>query len=138
MHRMRIFQYYLPVFFWCWGRVKEQKASGNTAPLVIGIQAVQGCGKTTLVDELRSLFAHVGLKAASVSIDDFYLPFQKQQELIKVSAAPRSLVILHCQHSNSASCEWRLVKPNEIFHLNIDPFSSPVQKTKWNASVASR
>jgi len=81
---MRIFQYYLPVFFWCWGRVKEHKAGGNKAPLVVGIQAVQGCGKTTLVEELRSLFTRIGLKAASVSIDDFYLPFQKQQELIKV------------------------------------------------------
>jgi D-glycerate 3-kinase len=81
---MRIFQYYLPVFFWCWGRVKEHKAAGSKAPLVIGIQAVQGCGKTTLVDELESLFSRMGLKAATVSIDDFYLPFQEQQDLIKV------------------------------------------------------
>jgi D-glycerate 3-kinase len=83
---MRIFQYYLPVFFWCWGQVKDHQAGGQQAPLVIGIQAVQGCGKTTLVAELQSLFAHVGLKAASVSVDDFYLPFRQQQELIQVSS----------------------------------------------------
>ena len=95
---MRIFQYYLPVFFCCWERVKQHKAGGSSAPLVIGIQAVQGCGKTTLVAELQSLFAKVGLKAASVSIDDFYLPFQRQQELIKVNSS----VWVDCPHVATA------------------------------------
>lgn len=48
------------------------------------MQAVQGCGKTTLVEQLQALFEHVGLTAASVSIDDFYLPYEGQQQLIKV------------------------------------------------------
>lgn len=80
---MRIYQYYLPVFFWCWEKVKAHKAAGNQKPLVIGMQAVQGCGKTTLVEELQNLCKHVGLRAASVSIDDFYLTFDEQQKLIK-------------------------------------------------------
>lgn len=53
---------------------------------VLQIQAVQGCGKTTLVTELQNLFAEVGLNAASVSIDDFYLTFADQQALIKASS----------------------------------------------------
>lgn len=81
---MRIFQYYLPVFFWCWNQVKAHKAAGNSRPLVIGMQAVQGCGKTTLVEQLQELFTHIGLQAASVSIDDFYLPYAGQQQLIQV------------------------------------------------------
>lgn len=93
--RMRIFQYYLPVFFWCWRQVQEHQQAGAGRPLVIGMQAVQGCGKTTLVSELQLLFAKVGLTAASVSIDDFYLTFNDQQALIKVgshakSASPQS------------------------------------------------
>lgn len=84
MCRMRVFQYYIPVFFWCWKQVKVHQESGNKQPLIIGMQAVQGCGKTTLVEQLQNLFTHVGLKAASVSIDDFYLPYQGQQQLIKV------------------------------------------------------
>lgn len=82
---MRIFQYYLPVFFWCWDQVKAQKQSGNKKPVVIGMQAVQGCGKTTLVEQLQELFTHVGLQAASISIDDFYLTHAGQQQLIRVS-----------------------------------------------------
>lgn len=81
---MRIFQYYLPVFFWCWDQVKAQKSSGNKKPVVIGMQAVQGCGKTTLVEQLQELFTHIGLQAASISIDDFYLTHAGQQQLIKV------------------------------------------------------
>ena len=57
------------------------------------MQAVQGCGKTTLVEQLQELFTHVGLQAASISIDDFYLPYEGQQELIKVSALPYRLEI---------------------------------------------
>ena len=86
--RMRIFQYYLPVFFWCWNQVKTHQSSGAKRPLVIGMQAVQGCGKTTLVEQLQNLFTHVGLTAASISIDDFYLPYRSQQQLIKVPYLP--------------------------------------------------
>ena len=42
---------------------------------------LQGCGKTTLVELLEALFAHNGIRAASVSIDDFYLTFADQQAL---------------------------------------------------------
>ena len=80
---MRIFQYYLPVFYWCWRQVKAHQDAGSKRPLVIGMQAVQGCGKTTLVEQLEKLLAHVGLKAASISIDDFYLPYEGQQRLIQ-------------------------------------------------------
>ena len=82
---MRIFQYYLPVFFWCWNQVKAHKAAGKQRPLVIGMQAVQGCGKTTLVEQLQELFTHIDLQAASISVDDFYLPYEGQQQLIQVS-----------------------------------------------------
>ena len=86
--RSRVFQYYLPVFFWVRAQLEDKKAreiagSGapSSEPLVVGIQAPQGCGKTTLVAELETLLASVGLRAASVSVDDFYLTFAGQQRL---------------------------------------------------------
>jgi D-glycerate 3-kinase len=50
----------------------------------LGISAPQGCGKTTLVFEIEKLCASFGVRAASVSIDDFYLSHDAQQ---KISAA---------------------------------------------------
>jgi D-glycerate 3-kinase len=44
--------------------------------LQMGISAPQGCGKTTLVEQLQELFAATGRCAASVSIDDFYLTYK--------------------------------------------------------------
>ena len=48
------------------------------------MQAPQGCGKTTLVEELQHLLVLAGYRVASVSIDDFYLTFEDQQDLAKV------------------------------------------------------
>ena len=53
--------------------MEARKKEGGTGPLVLGINAPQGCGKTTLVSELEALAGATGLAAASVSIDDFYL-----------------------------------------------------------------
>lgn len=41
--------------------------------LQLGISAPQGCGKSTLVEQLEQLFTWLGVTAASVSVDDFYL-----------------------------------------------------------------
>ena len=49
--------------------------------MVIGIQAPQGAGKTTLVRHLIARMADLGLHAAGVSIDDFYLPRADQLRL---------------------------------------------------------
>jgi hypothetical protein len=49
--------------------------------LQVGISAPQGCGKTTLVEQLQQLLSANGLAAASVSIDDFYLTYQVEQML---------------------------------------------------------
>ncbi|KAK9815067.1 hypothetical protein WJX73_006615 [Symbiochloris irregularis] len=94
VQKLRIFRYYLPVFFWCQAQLEEHRHSGGSGePLVIGMQAPQGCGKTTLVEQLEFLFEHTGSKAASVSIDDFYLTFEDQQALAK-SQPGNSLVEL--------------------------------------------
>lgn len=76
--KIRIYQYYLPVAIW----IKEQLDSRNgDQPLVIGISAPQGCGKSTIVNSMEFLFNRMGEKVASVSIDDFYLERSEQEKL---------------------------------------------------------
>lgn len=86
VQRLRIFRYYLPVFFWCRRQLEEHKRAAGAdappaAPLVIGISAPQGSGKSTLVEQLELLFQHTGSTAVGVSIDDFYLTFADQQRV---------------------------------------------------------
>jgi len=53
--------------------VFAQVAAARTRPLVVGLQAPQGAGKTTLVTHLLRRLSERGLRGAGVSIDDFYL-----------------------------------------------------------------
>jgi D-glycerate 3-kinase len=55
-----------------------QLASRPARPLVVGLQAPQGAGKTTLVAKMLTLLPAHGLRGAAVSIDDFYLTREAQ------------------------------------------------------------
>lgn len=83
--KIRVYHYYIPVFMWCKQQLANHQAQfkeGEEVPaLVIGITAPQGCGKSTLVYSLDYLFNSIGSQAASVSIDDFYLTGQDQENL---------------------------------------------------------
>lgn len=57
----------------------------------MGINAPQGAGKTTLVNSFRDLFRRDGLSSVVLSIDDFYLTFQAQQELARQHPGNRLL-----------------------------------------------
>jgi D-glycerate 3-kinase len=55
------------------------KADGK--PFIIGLNGVQGVGKTTLVRALASTLREKGVKTLVVSIDDFYLKHEDQVAL---------------------------------------------------------
>ncbi|MGB0680045.1 MAG: glycerate kinase [Polyangiales bacterium] len=57
----------------------EWRAAGR--PWVLGLLGPQGSGKSTLADALVHLLAARGRRAATVSIDDFYLPLAERQVL---------------------------------------------------------
>ncbi|KAK1767983.1 putative d-glycerate 3-kinase [Phialemonium atrogriseum] len=63
-------------------RLKLHRASNSTKPFIIGLNGVQGVGKTTLVKALaETLEDREGLKTLVVSIDDFYLRHADQLAL---------------------------------------------------------
>lgn len=70
----RIHQLYLPVLFFCLAWLRRRAAR----PLMVGLQAPQGSGKTTLVSHLLALLPGLGLSGTGVSIDDFYLTRAEQ------------------------------------------------------------
>ncbi len=61
--------------------VFAQLARRPARPLVIGLQAPQGAGKTTLVTHLLRRLPEHGWRGAGVSIDDFYLTRAEQVAL---------------------------------------------------------
>jgi D-glycerate 3-kinase len=64
------------------GLAAHQKRAAR--PLLIGINGCQGSGKTTLVDYLGQVLAHVyGLRSASLSLDDCYLTHAERQALAR-------------------------------------------------------
>jgi len=85
----RIHHLYLPVLFFALARLH----AASSRPLVVGIQAPQGSGKTTLTRHLLSCLPLAGLRGTSVSIDDFYLTRAEQQEL--AAAHPRNPYLEH-------------------------------------------
>ncbi|XXG56040.1 hypothetical protein AAC387_Pa03g3562 [Persea americana] len=83
--KARFYHYYIPVFLWCEDQILNHRSKfrdgDEITPLVIGVSAPQGSGKTTLVFALDYLFRVTGRKSATLSIDDFYLTARDQAKL---------------------------------------------------------
>ncbi|KAI1430355.1 putative Uridine/cytidine kinase [Xylaria sp. FL1777] len=63
-------------------RLQSHLKSGSTRPFIIGLNGVQGAGKTTLVSRLaEALRKDAGLETLVCSIDDFYLSHEDQVAL---------------------------------------------------------
>lgn len=73
----RVHHWYMPVLSYAVATARQ----AAKRPVLIGIQAPQGAGKTTLVTHLLDAFPLAGLRAAAVSIDDFYLTRSEQVAL---------------------------------------------------------
>mmetsp|Transcript_56741 Transcript_56741/g.132652 ORF Transcript_56741/g.132652 Transcript_56741/m.132652 type:complete len:400 (+) Transcript_56741:64-1263(+) len=87
----RIYHFYLPLYYWMRHQIEEIRVARDVrgeAPRAIcfGLSAPQGCGKTTAVALLEELFRADGLSCQSVSIDDFYLPANRQEAISEAYA----------------------------------------------------
>jgi D-glycerate 3-kinase len=58
-------------------------AAGRAAPLIVGLTGGQGSGKSTLAAQAPAALAARGLRAAVLSLDDFYLTKAERQRLAR-------------------------------------------------------
>ena len=86
----RVYQVYLPVFYWVKEMRRLTRARGGAS--LIGMQCLQGGGKTTLCDGLELLARSEGLNCVVASIDDFY---KTHAELLALAQAYPSDPLLH-------------------------------------------
>ncbi len=78
-----------PVHAFCFAQI----AAAKRHPLVIGLQAPQGAGKTTLVNAFLQALPGKGLRGAGVSVDDFYLT--RGDQLALAAAHPGNPYLEH-------------------------------------------
>ncbi len=75
------------------GWVSAALAGRSARPLVVGLNAPQGAGKTTLATQLVAELAASGRSAVSVSVDDFYLT--REEQLALAHANPTEPLLEH-------------------------------------------
>lgn len=71
---LRVEGFYLPVCAWL-------AATQQEGARVVALNGPQGAGKSTLCAAAVEALGAVGLRAVTVSIDDFYLPYEAQRAL---------------------------------------------------------
>lgn len=71
----------------------ERVRLADSRPAVVGLQAPQGGGKTTIATRVLASLGAQGLGAVSVSIDDFYLP--RVDQLALAAAHPGNPYLEH-------------------------------------------
>eukprot|EP01023_Acetabularia_acetabulum_P043948 TRINITY_DN4400_c0_g1_i4.p1 TRINITY_DN4400_c0_g1~~TRINITY_DN4400_c0_g1_i4.p1 ORF type:complete len:392 (-),score=58.34 TRINITY_DN4400_c0_g1_i4:191-1366(-) len=78
---IRVYHYYLPICMWLLKQLEQHKKENGENPtptMMVGMSAPQGCGKSTLVEQLYELFQSEGLRTVTFSLDDFYLTHKGQ------------------------------------------------------------
>jgi D-glycerate 3-kinase len=75
--KLRVENYYVRVLEW----ILERKSEIPGRPMVVGVNGPQGSGKSTLTSSLVHILTERGIKAVTLSIDDFYLTRKEQVEL---------------------------------------------------------
>ena len=100
--KRRVYKYYIPVYEEVVSRLRTHRATRGTTPggrtpkpMVVGVSAPQGCGKTTLTRTIVDLIRETPKKfldesaanemgnvtAMTLSVDDFYLTYDEQTAL---------------------------------------------------------
>lgn len=111
-------------------RLTAHQARNPTKPFIIGLNGVQGVGKTTLVKALAEMLDdREGLKTLVVSIDDFYLTHADQLAL--AAAHPDNALV------QNRGEPGKLRPPVPPFPLFILPFLSASSHPPRPHNVAS-
>lgn len=67
-------------------RLKVHEQDSTTRPFIIGLNGIQGAGKTTLVSALAKVLEDQGVHTLVFSLDDFYLKHEDQVALARSNA----------------------------------------------------
>ena len=130
--RERIYQYYLPVYFWVHQQLEQHRRNKNASgPLIVGISAPQGCGKSTLCEQMEALLRDDNLVPASISIDDFYLT-RKQQEKVSLEHVGNRLLQTR---GNAMTHDLELGTKTLKALRNAKADSDPVPLPRYNKSA---
>ena len=92
------------------GAGADHPRDGEGPALVVGISAPQGCGKSTLVGEMRRMLEKGGHHCAVASIDDFYLTGKEQ-----VSKCGKKNVLLQ----PAVTASWASPKTDKVSTLLV-------------------
>ena len=143
--RNRVYRYYVPVYEEVMTRLRARRAArgASTGPMIVGVSAPQGCGKTTLtrtiVDMIRSTprrFIDESLPddgscvtAATLSMDDFYLTADEQMAL--AAANPENLLLQYRGNAGTHDLELG-TKTLEALSVINEAHSSSVLMPRYN------
>lgn len=131
----RIHHLYLPVFFFCVDCARKTTSKGR--PVVVGLQAPQGAGKTTLASHILSLLPSIGLRGVSISIDDFYLTREEQLRL--AAAYPGNPYLEHRGYPGTHDIELGVATLTALHQLDSGvPARVPVYDKSQHAGRGDR
>ena len=100
------------MFQWADELVASEKKRGKQC-VTIGLSCVQGGGKTTATRYMEEMFACRGHKCVAVSIDDFYLTHDKQNEVASKHKDNKMLQVF------SSKTSWNSPRPSQT-HYEVE------------------
>jgi len=143
--RNRVYRYYVPVYEEVMTRLRawREARGASSGPMIVGVSAPQGCGKTTLtktiVDMIRTTprrFIDESLSddgscvtAATLSMDDFYLTAEAQTAL--AASVPENRLLQYRGNAGTHDLELG-TKTLEALSMVNEAQSSPVLMPRYD------
>ncbi|KAI0560957.1 Phosphoribulokinase/uridine kinase [Gracilaria domingensis] len=83
---VRVYQYYLPVYFWVLRELDRHNefvatSGARPRPFILGFCCPQGGGKTTMTTFMETLLRAAGKTVQIASLDDFYVTNAEQRQI---------------------------------------------------------
>jgi D-glycerate 3-kinase len=151
--KARVYRYYMPVYEEVIARLRTHRAAAASGarnddgasprPMVVGVSAPQGCGKTTLTRTIVHLIQTTpkvfldaqsakdmgNITAVTLSMDDFYLTNEEQKKL--GAANPENAMLQYRGNAGTHELELGTATLDALMAIN-DPMSSEVTMPRYD------